>query len=45
MMSGSGFLVESVQIVLGPISALTWAIDLPDGLICAAIGTVGRMKV
>lgn len=29
----------------GPITVLTWAVDLPDGLIRAMIGAVGGMRM
>lgn len=43
-LSGSIFLVESMRRVSGLISALTWAIDLPDGLICMMIGAINEKE-
>ena len=43
-LNGSELLIESVQRVSSPISALTWAVDLPDGLFSTVIRVVDEKK-
>jgi hypothetical protein len=44
-LNGSGFSVEFMQKVSGPISALIYVVNLPVGLIRAMIGAIDEKKV